>query len=406
MTAWENKTNINLSTENLEKKSKSKFGSIKEYFSNRIANIINKNNNLNNILNEAKKNWALVEELEAWKYQITQKQKMLHGKLMDVDYNSDDFYVKVVSRYDEKSLEPKPTDEIKYYHNIMWWDNPVVKRKVRDEDGIKYYILDRWTKLGVEFSWYDETWNKIPNKEQSVRILWEDNRTIQIYKWEDIENALLVPNTNESDRYSNNLLDISTVLGDNSITRRIVDWQANDWTKYLIQAWQRFKPENFVKTEELDDSEEYVEFYTQTPAFKGKLEDYNEFAKSKNLKIEESTEKWRQVLKFKNLENQVVREIIVESKKTEIKFDTFFQLTKDWDIYQSATRDKNGNIISRTINEFRPWWWKASTVTLDYENKKATSWLYLKWKLTDIKNIDLESWEYMFRDIAGRNMKN
>ena len=125
-----------------------------------------------------------------------------------------------------------------------------------------------------------------------------------------------------------------------------------------------------------------------------------------NLKIEECTENWRKILKFKNSQNQIVREITAESRKTEIKSDTFFQLTKDGDIYQSATRDRNGNIISRTINEFRPWWWKASTVTLDYETKTAESWLYLKWKLTNIKKIDLESWEYMFRDIAGRNMKN
>jgi hypothetical protein len=51
-----------------------------------------------------------------------------------------------------------------------------------------------------------------------------------------------------------------------------------------------------------------------------------------------------------------VREIKAESNKQEIKSDTFFQLTKDGEIYQSATRDKNGKIVSRTINEFRQRW--------------------------------------------------
>jgi len=398
---------VNTDAERLNKKNKEKASAkLINYLRNRISSTFEKNSDIETILAQAKKNWALVEEIKPWEYQVTQKQEMIHGKLSNINYNVDKYYVKIVSHYKEDSITPnKPIDEIRYY-NDMWHESPVVKRIIRDWNDISLYILDRWNKLWVEFSWYDEKWNKVPNKEQTVRILWENNKTIQIYTWEDIENALLVPENNSTDRYSHTLLDVKNVISDNAITQRIVDWQANDWTKYLIQAWQWFKPENFLRVDESANSQEFSDFVTNTPCFIKNIADYNEFAKLRNLKIEECSENWNQILKFKNSDDQVVREIKAESNKQEIKSDTFFQLTKDGEIYQSATRDKNGNIISRTINEFRPFWWKASTVTLNYEKRKATSWLYLKWKLTNAEEVDLEYWEYLFRNIAWRSRKN
>lgn len=370
---------------------------------NRAYNIIEKNSGIEAILAKAKKNWALVEEIKPWEYQVTQKQEMMNGKLSNLNYNANEYYVKVVSKYRENSPTPnKPIDEIKYY-NYMWVELPVVKRTMRNWDDIKLYILDRWTKLWIEFSWYDEKWNKVPNKEQTVRILWENNKTIQIYTWEDIENALLVPENNSTDRYSHTLLDVKNIISNTSISRRIVEWQANDWTKYLIQAWQQFKPESFSKIDKSISSQEFSDFASDTQCFIKNLKNYNEYAKLRNLKIEECSEKWKQVLKFKNSDNQVVRYIEAEANNQEIKNDIFYQLTKNGEIYQSATRDKDGNIISRTINEFRPWRWKASTVTLDYIKRKATTWLYLNWKLTNIKNVDFEYGEYLFRDIAWRS---
>lgn len=401
------KNTINTNAEWLNKINKEKKSSkIINYLRTRVFNTFERKSDIEATLAKAKKNWALVEKIKQWEYQVTQKQEMIDGKLSNISYDSNSYYVKIISHYKENSSTPsKPIDEIRYYNN-MWHESPVVKRTTREWDSITHYVLDRWTKLWIEFSWYDEKWNKIPNKEQTIRILWENNETIQSYTWEEIENALLVPENNSTDTNSHTLLDVKNVITDKSFTQRIVDRQASEWTKYLIQAWQQFKPENFSKIEKSTSSQEFTDFVTNTPCFINNIAEYNEYAKLRNLKIEELKENWNQTLKFKNSNEQVVREIKAKSNKQEIKSDTFFQLTKDGDIYQSATRDKSGNIISRTINEFRPQRWKASTVTLNYEKENATSWIYLKWKLTDVKDVDFAHWEYLFRNIAWNTKKN
>ena len=102
---------------------------------------------------------------------------------------------------------------------------------------------------------------------------------MKTYTWEDIENALLVPALNETDKYSRRLLDIKRVLSNHSFSGRVLDWQADSWTESLVKAWKKFNPENFISIKELDNTQEYVDFVTNTAAFIENLPNYNEFAK-------------------------------------------------------------------------------------------------------------------------------
>ena len=401
---WLHNPEVNGSQEISDKPHK---GSIRNF----ILRVLDRKNSLESVLRDAKAKWDLVEEIASWEYQVSQKQDMKWEKLSHIDYSSADYYVKTVSSYKKDSPEPtKPFEETKYYYDKYFGFgedslDPVIKKIIRNADGIKYYIFDQLTGLGVEFSWYDEKWNKIPGQEPMVCILWKDRKIIKTYTWEDIENALLVPALNETDKYSRRLLDIKRVLSNHSFSGRVLDWQADSWTESLVKAWKKFNPENFISIKELDNTQEYVDFVTNTAAFIENLPNYNEFAKLRNLSIEESMENWKQVLRFKNSKDYVVREIIADSKKWWIKSDTFFQLTVDGDVYQSATRNGKGEIVSRSIVEFRStffWVWKERTVTLDYEHKKAKSWLYVNWELTNTHEMDIIYWEEEFGFIASR----
>ncbi len=77
-------------------------------------------------------------------------------------------------------------------------------------------------------------------------------------------------------------------------------------------------------------------------------------------------------------------------------------MNRDGDIVQSATRDGSGKIISRTVNEYRDFWGKACTVTLDYIKGEAHTGLWLNGNLTNQQTVYLENGIALFGNYAGR----
>ena len=134
-------------------------------------------------------------------YRVTQRYQFDKGELKVNGADSEEYSTEKVLTY--KDGNPEPIDEIRYKHDN--WSNhtlPVVQRTMRDENGVTHYILDRSTGYGVEYSGYDSKGNKVPGKDQIVRVIGKDNKVLAEYSGEDIENALLAPVHNETDRYS------------------------------------------------------------------------------------------------------------------------------------------------------------------------------------------------------------
>ncbi len=134
-------------------------------------------------------------------YRVTQRYQFDKGELKVNGADSEEYSTEKVLTY--KDGNPEPIDEIRYKHDN--WSNhtlPVVQRTMRDENGVTHYILDRSTEYGVEYSGYDSKGNKVPGKDQIVRVIGKDNKVLAEYSGEDIENALLAPVHNETDRYS------------------------------------------------------------------------------------------------------------------------------------------------------------------------------------------------------------
>lgn len=359
------------------------------------------NKSLDQVLETARKEGALVEELGNGEYRVTQRKAWKDGKTYNVGAQAKEYHTETVETY--KDGNPEPVDVIRYSHDN--WSNrqePVVQRTVRGENGVTHYILDRSTGYGVEYSGYDANGNKVPGKDQIVRVIDKDNKVLAEYSGEDIENALLVPSRNNTDSHAQPLLDVKHAISNSGISMNIVGWQATDGTGYLISSGQRFKPENFVKPVSEENIQEYTDVTLETPAFSEKAAEYNEFARTRNLTITEETSDNGKNIQFKDAKGHVVRSITADKNGTGISTDEFFELNRDGDIVQSATRDGSGKIISRTVNEYRAFWGKACTVTLDYIKGEAHSGLWLRGNLTNQQTVNLESGIALFRDYAGR----
>ena len=358
-----------------------------------------KTKTLDSVLESARKAGAEVKEIAPGEYQVTQRYQMKSGELQVAGANAEKYHIESVATYKDGS--PEPVDVIRYFENYLGGQDAVVQRTMRDESGnLTHYILDRGTGYGVEYSGYDAKGNKVPGQEQMIRIIDKNNNVLQTYTGEEIENALLAPATNETSRHSQSLLDVRSAVSDHGAGRRIVEWQANGGTKALVSNGKRFVAENFVRPVAADAVQEYTEFSSSTPEFSAKMSEYNEFARTRNLTISEEKVLHGTLLQFKDAKGHVVRSI--KSDGTAVKEETFYELNRDGDVVQSATKDADGNILSRTIIEYRPWWGKASTVTLDYVNGTAESGLYLNGNLTQQKTHDLSTGKSLFRDVAGR----
>ena len=359
------------------------------------------NKSLDQVLETARKEGALVEELGNGEYRVTQRKAWKDGKTYNVGAQAKEYHTETVETY--KDGNPEPVDVIRYSHDN--WSNrqeAVVQRTMRDENGVTHYILDRSSGYGVEYSGYDTNGNKVPGKDQIVRVIDKDNKVLAEYTGEDIENALLVPSRNNTDSHAQPLLDVKHAISNSGISMNIVGWQATDGTGYLISSGQRFKPENFVKPVSEENIQEYTDVTLETPAFSEKSAEYNEFARTRNLTITEETSDNGKNIQFKDAKGHVVRSVTADKNGTGISTDEFFELNRDGDIVQSATRDGSGKIISRTVNEYRAFWGKACTVTLDYINGEAHSGLWLRGNLTNQQTVNLESGIALFRDYAGR----
>lgn len=359
------------------------------------------NKSLDQVLETARKEGALVEELGNGEYRVTQRKAWKDGKTYNVGAQAKEYHTETVETY--KDGNPEPVDVIRYSHDN--WSNrqeAVVQRTMRDENGVTHYILDRSSGYGVEYSGYDTNGNKVPGKDQIVRVIDKDNKVLAEYTGEDIENALLVPSRNNTDSHAQPLLDVKHAISNSGISMNIVGWQATDGTGYLISSGQRFKPENFVKPVSEENIQEYTDVTLETPAFSEKSAEYNEFARTRNLTITEETSDNGKNIQFKDAKGHVVRSVTADKNGTGISTDEFFELNRDGDIVQSATRDGSGKIISRTVNEYRAFWGKACTVTLDYIKGEAHSGLWLRGNLTNQQTVNLESGIALFRDYAGR----
>ena len=345
---------------------------------------------LDSVLESARTEGALVEELENGEYRVTQRLKSENGKSVPVGHNAESFRVETVTVYKAGSVEP--VEHTKYYNG-----HSVAQRTVRDGENLTHIIYDRGTKYGVSYSGYDAKGNKVPGQEQSVSIIYGDEqKVLATYTGEDLENAMLAPIHNTTDRYASSLLDVDSALSGFSVNQRILEWQASDGTKYLVESGKRYKPENLTRPVAQENVKEYTDFASETPAYAEKMGEYNEYAKARNLTIEENGN----TLQFKNEKGQVVREIYTSDKRKILK-DDFYQLTRNGEITQSVTTDGNGKILSRTLTEYRQWWGKACTVTLDYVKGKAHTGLYLDGELTQPQELTLEQGYSRFRDIAG-----
>ena len=350
---------------------------------------------LEDVIESARKDGASVEDFGNGEYRIIQRLEFQNGKLVPVGANAKNYSIQTIASY--RDGNPEPVDLIKIHSGWMG-EEAVVQRTMVDEDGnITHYLLDRKTGYGVEFAGYDRNGEKIAGQEQVVRIINKDNVVLAEYTGEDIDNARLVPSYNNTDSYSKPLLNVKNAVGDRGFSQNIVEWQATDGTKSIISNGKRFKPENFTRPVPAEEVQAYTDVSSETPAFREKMGEYNEFAKARNLTIEENDN----TLVFKNQKGQVVREIYSPDKNI-VQKDTFYELNSNGEITQSATRDGNGNITSRTIIEYRAWWGKASTITLDYVKGEAHSGLYLRGELTNPKTHDLSTGEALFADIAKR----
>lgn len=350
---------------------------------------------LEDVIESARKEGASVEDSGNGEYRIIQRLEFQNGKLVPVGANAKNYGIQTIASY--RDGNPEPIDLIKIHSGWMG-EEAVVQRTMVDEDGnITHYLLDRKTGYGVEFAGYDRNGEKIAGQEQVVRIINKDNVVLAEYTGEDIDNARLVPSYNNTDSYSKPLLNVKNAVSDRGFSQNIVEWQATNGTKSIISSGKRFKPENFTRPVPAEEVQAYTDVSSETPAFREKMSEYNEFAKARNLTIEENDN----TLVFKNQKGQVVREIYSPDKNI-VQKDTFYELNSNGEITQSATRDGNGNITSRTIIEYRAWWGKASTITLDYVKGEAHSGLYLRGELTNPKTHDLSTGEALFADIAKR----
>ena len=346
---------------------------------------------IDDVLSTAQQNGAIVKELEPGVYEVTQNGVVKYGKITNVPSTEENFDIQTVSIY--KDGNPEPVEVTKYYKN-----SPVAQRTVRDGENLTHIIYDRGSKYGVSYSGYDAKGNKVPGQEQSVSIIYGDEQKVMAtYTGEELETALLAPTRNTTDMYASYLLQVDGALSNFSPSSRIVEWQALDGTKHLVSRGRQYKPENFVRTVKAEEVKPYTDFATDTPAFSQKIAEYNEFAKTRNLTIEQDGKK----LVFKNEKGNVVREIETTKDGTGVKRDTFYELTRDGEVSQSVTRDGNGKITTRTLNEYRPWWGKACTVTIDYVNGSAHTGLYLNGELTQPKTLTLEQGLSRFQEIAG-----
>ena len=365
-----------------------------------VKNKVTGTKTLDMVLNKARKEGAIVENLGNGEYKVTQKHLLRSGEIQPVGSSAEKYDVETVEIYKEGSTEPV---EITKYHTGIGGEKPVFQKTVRTENGYVHSITDRQTGYGVEYHGYDREGNPVQGQQQAVKIIGKDGSVLAEYTGDDIEAGLLAPRNNTTDDYSGSLLSVRSALSVYGVGQSLVDWQVYDGTKHLVANGQQFNPERFVRPVSEADVQPYTDATTATQAFEPKMAEYNEFAKVRNLTIEESRRSGVPLLQFKNSKGYVVREIEAFADQMEVNKDTFYELTSNGEVRQSVVKDRHGKIIQRTITEFRQWWGKASTVTLDYENGVAYSGLYLDGKLTDQNTHDIDTGKSLFANIARRS---
>ena len=343
-------------------------------------------------------------------YKVSQKYVFDDGKMKPVGSDAEEYRIAIVSEYKAGSSEP--VDVIRYSNNSYGNVSLVVQRTIKADDGsVTHYLLDHSKNgINIEYSGYDYTGKKVQGKEQAVRIIDKDNNVLAEYKGEDIENALLAPSPYSTDNFYNriqSLLDVDYALSYSQ--RGGVSLNPEGYSNFIehinaaVSRGDCFKPEGFIKQVPLKQMQHYVAPLTPTPIFGSFLHEYNYYAKSRNLRISETVNKnGEHVLSFTDNNKNVVREVVASPDGELILKDTFNQLNSDGEIVQSATKNGDGEIISRTFNEFRQHWGKASTITLDYKNGTAHSGLYQNGKLTNTQTHDLKTGIALFRIIADR----
>ncbi len=352
----------------------------------------NKTVTIDEVIQEARKQGALVEEIAPGEYKISQKIKFNDGKAVPAGHDATEYSIETVATY--KNGNAEPAEVVRYHKN-----EPVVQIATMDDSGnVTLSLYDRQTELGVEFCGYNRAGEKVAGQKQTVRIINKDNKVLKEYTGEDVENARLVPRRNTTDEYSAPLLNVERAVDNYGLHQNIVEWQAIDGTEYLISSGKQYKPENYTRALPKDKiNTNYQNVTSECPAFAEKMGEYNEYAKARNLTIEESGS----CLLFKNEKGKVVREITSDGQK--ILRDRYIKLDYRGNEVQSCVTDGNGNILERTVTEYRQWWGKASTITLDYRTGKAHSGLYLDGKLTQPETHELEQGIALFRTIAGYN---
>ena len=236
--------------------------------------------------------------------------------------------------------------------------NPVAQRMIREGGTIKHYILDRTSGYGVEYLGYNQLGDAISDSKQVVNIINSEGTVLKTYVGEEIENALLVKEWASHDSYSKRLLDVREAVGD-YWTDNIVGWQATDGTREMVNAGKRFIPETAIRP--------YTDFVPKADVFSSRLTELNDYARSRNLIIEEITEGGAPKLIFKNDAGQILRTVTADGTSTFNKFNG------DGKLIESAVRDAGGKISSRSVNEYRAFWNRCTgSATIDYTKNQIT----------------------------------
>ncbi len=359
----------------------------KPTFFGKVKNKILGVKTLDDILAKAQKNGAEVTEINPGVYEVKQKSEMRHGDLKNIDYLNGKYDRVTTTTYKDGSTAPTSIKR-DYFDSYHRRKKPQTVTTQFNDDGIVHTYKDASSGYKIEYRGYDANGNKLSKDSPNIKIFDENNSLVNEFSGQEIEDALLVKPWSASDEYTQPLLDVKNALSDRG-PGEIVPWQVKD-AHYFISNGEQYNPINFVREVEPEALQPYKAYTTETPAFKQKIKDYNNYAQTRNLTIEEVSVNGSPVLEFKNAEGQVVRSV---DGKSGIETFTEYSGNK---VRQSAIIDADGNITKRTMNCYPPFFKEpTASVELDFVNNKSI--------LTDLngkRERPLRDGFYFFKDYS------